>query len=187
MKSRCWWIMKNCHDLNFMIEKPFFDNTQVDSGGPYEKTNCMTMDCPEIDGDSHTSVRTGSEWHVLTMHLSYRPIPMCLFSRATPLGGDSGLRRIFCPNRAVWKMGNTSSISAFSILSLVSKHCPNLLAPLCGAALVLQVCIFLSKAYNHSRPQKPIAFSPVLWYNAEKCWIVEEKPLWIGFWPNMPG
>ena len=41
--------------------------------------------------------------------------------RATPHNGDSGLRRIFCPNRAVWKMGNTSSIPAFSILSLVSK------------------------------------------------------------------
>ena len=32
-------------------------------------------------------------------------------------------------------MGNTSSIPAFSILSLGSKHWPNLLAPLCGVAL----------------------------------------------------
>ena len=32
-------------------------------------------------------------------------------------------------------MGNTSSIPAFFILSLVPKHCPNLLAPLCGAAI----------------------------------------------------
>ena len=41
--------------------------------------------------------------------------------KATPHNGSCGLRRIFCPNRAVWKMGNTSSISAFSILSLGSK------------------------------------------------------------------
>ena len=45
------------------------------------------------------------------------------------LGGSCGLRRIFCTNRAVWKMGNTSSIPAYSILSLGSKylaetHCP---------------------------------------------------------------
>ena len=58
-----------------------------------------------------------------------------LFLRQHRLGGDCGLRRIFCPNRAVRKMGNTSSIPAFFILSLVSKHWPNLLAPLCGAAL----------------------------------------------------
>ena len=32
-------------------------------------------------------------------------------------------------------MGNTSSIPAFSLLSLGSKHWPNLLAPLCGVAL----------------------------------------------------
>ena len=32
-------------------------------------------------------------------------------------------------------MGNTQSILAFFILSLETKHCPNLLAPLCGAAL----------------------------------------------------
>ena len=32
-------------------------------------------------------------------------------------------------------MGNTSSIPAFFILSLVPKSAPNLLAPLCGAAI----------------------------------------------------
>ena len=40
-------------------------------------------------------------------------------------------------------MGNTSSIPAFFILSLVSKHWPNLLAPLCGAALNITLSIFV--------------------------------------------
>ena len=39
--------MRNCHDLNFMIEKPFFDNTQVDSGGPYEKNKLYDDGLPE--------------------------------------------------------------------------------------------------------------------------------------------
>ena len=66
-------------------------------------------------------------------------------SWATPHNGDCGLRRIFCPNRAVRKMGNTSSIPAFFILSLVPKHWPNLLAPLCGAALELWSADFFTQ------------------------------------------
>ena len=69
----------------------------------------------------------------LSVHFKMRS--KALLPKATPHNGDCGLRRIFCPNRAVRKMGNTSSIPAFFIHSLVSKHWPNLLAPLCGAAL----------------------------------------------------
>ena len=37
------------------------------------------------------------------------------------LGGSCGLQRIFCPNCAVWKMRNISSIPAFPILLFGSK------------------------------------------------------------------
>ena len=44
-----------------------------------------------------------------------------LVLRQHRLGGSCRLRRIFCPKRAVRKMGNTSSIPTFSILSPGSK------------------------------------------------------------------
>ena len=53
-----------------------------------------------------------------------------LFSTATPLGGDCRLRRILFPKRAARKMGNTSSIPAFFVLSLVPKSLAVSLCPM---------------------------------------------------------
>ena len=72
-------------------------------------------------------------------------------SLATPHNGRCGFRRIFCPNRAVWKMGNTSSIPAFSILSLEPKSlaespCPIMrCCPLSYDAMCAQTAIVFTR------------------------------------------
>ena len=58
-------------------------------------------------------------------------------SKAAPHNGSRGLRRIFCPNRAVWKMGNTQSIPAFFILSLETKSLAESPCPIMRCCLKL--------------------------------------------------
>ena len=64
---------------------------------------------------------------------SCRIVRCCL--KATPLRWGVRASADFLPQSCSTKNGKYVQFSAFFILSLVSKHWPNLLAPLCGAAL----------------------------------------------------
>ena len=66
-------------------------------------------------------VRHFDMWRKIQFREGYWIVTLNQRLRQHRLGGSGGLRRIFCPNRAVWKKGNTQSIPTFSILSLGPK------------------------------------------------------------------
>ena len=90
---------------------------------------------------------------------SAAPAMWCII-KATPHNGDCGLRRIFCPNRAVRKMGNTSSIPAFFILSLVPKSLAESPCP------IMRCCL---KPHCHGTVERKRCFVDA---GVKKCYIL---------------